>query len=820
MRGWRADTAFSRLFWLLLALITSLAGVAWAGRALAGAPGGAARVIIDSVLFDGYAYDDADEAARLVNTGSELVDLGNWRLSDGTTSAAIPAGTLLAPGEGLWLARDAAAFTFQFGHAPDLVLAPWPGFSNAGDEVVLLDAGGDPVDGLVYLTGNTAQPGWLGPSIAPYRVAGVFAQEGQILFRRRDEASGMAVTDTDTAADWAQSVGDPISGRKVRYPGWEADRFAAPVVITATAALTVAVAPDNAYDVLVSALDLARSSIHLSSLTLEHVGIGEALARAARRGVAVEVLLEGGPPGGLSDQERYVCGRIEAADGACWFMVSDDGRRVYNRYRYLHAKYVVIDGRVSAVSSENFSPDSFPDDAKADGTWGRRGVVLLTDGPEVAALLEAIFADDLDTTHADLARWSAADPVYGAPPPGFVPITASGGVTYTVRFLQPAVFYGTHRFEIIQSPENSLRRTDGLLGLVGQAGQGDALQVEQLAERPFWGATTSNPTADPNPRLEAYLGAARRGAQVDLLLDSFFDDDAAAVSNVAACAYANDVARRERLPLHCYTGNPTGLGIHNKMVLARVGGRGYVHIGSINGTELSNKGNRELALQVQSDAAYAYLQRMFAGDVPNVSYVPVALGDFRGAASHVLISEIVYDTAGPDEAEFVELVNPTGSAVDLTGYALGDAVLPTDFEDMRHFPAGTILPPNGVIVVTVSAAAFRAEFGVAPQFEIVDSDPAVPDLIDDPAWGDPEALFRLGNTGDEVLLIRWDGLVDAVTYGDGYHPAVAGCALLAPPARTMERVPYWHDSDNCPADFRAWAFPSPGRLAQVGGRAE
>ena len=74
MRGWRADTAFSRLFWLLLALITSLAGVAWAGRALAGAPGGAARVIIDSVLFDGYAYDDADEAARLVNTGSELDD--------------------------------------------------------------------------------------------------------------------------------------------------------------------------------------------------------------------------------------------------------------------------------------------------------------------------------------------------------------------------------------------------------------------------------------------------------------------------------------------------------------------------------------------------------------------------------------------------------------------------------------------------------------------------------------------------------------------------------------------------------------------------
>jgi len=526
----------------------------------------------------------------------------------------------------------------------------------------------------------------------------------------------------------------------------------------------------------------------------------------------VVALLEGAPPGGLSDQERFVCGLLESAGGACWFMASDDTRRVHSRYRYLHAKYLVIDSLVSAVSSENFSPDSFPDDDKADGTWGRRGVVLLTDAPGVAALLNEIFADDLDAAHPDLVRWAAADPVFGAPPPGFVPVTASGGVTYTVRFPQPAVFYGTHRFEIIQSPENSLRRRDGLLGLVTRAGEGDTLLVEQLSERPFWGPTTSNPVADPNPRLEAYLDAARRGASVNLMLDSFFDESSSAVSNAATCAYVNDVGRREGLPVRCLTGNPTGLGIHNKMVLARVAGRGYIHIGSLNGTELSHKGNRELVLQVQSDAAYAYLARLFAGDVPNVVYAPLTLGRFQGAPGRVLISEIVYDTPGPDAAEFVELVNPTGATVDLTGYALGDAVFPADFEDMRHFPDGTLLPPGGVAVVTISAAAFRAEFGVAPQFEMIDSDPAVPDMIDDPAWGDPEALFQLGNSGDEVLLIRWDGLVDVVTYGDGYHPAVAGCALLTPPARSLERIPYWRDTDSCPADFRAWAFPSPGRL--------
>ena len=801
---------------LALSLGVALAVVAatlWAG-ALAGASAAPApTILIDSVLYDGYALDDADEAVRLVNAGATTVDLSGWRLGDGASEATLPGGAALAPGAALWLARDAATFRFQFGHDADLQLSPWPGYSNSGDEVVLRDAAGATVDALVYAAGDTARDGWFGPALAPYRVVSVFAAEGQLLFRRRDEATGLPIADSDTAADWAQMTADPIAGRKVRYPGWSADRFAAPAVITATATLTVAVAPDNAYAAVVGLIDGAKSSIRLASLTLENVGVGQALARAARRGVAVTALLEGAPPGGLGDQARYVCELIEAASGSCWFMAGDEARGVHSRYRYLHAKYLVIDDRLAAVSSENFSPDSLPDDDKRDGTWGRRGVVLITDARAVAAHLAAVFADDLDAAHADLRRWTAADPVYGAPPPGFVPITSSGGVTYTVRFPQPVAFFGTYRFEIGQSPENSLRAGDGLVGLFGRAGQGDTLLLEQLNERPHWGATNSNAAADPNPRLEAAVDAARRGADVSLLLDSFFDDAGSAVGNAATCAYVTQLAGREGLRLRCQTGNPTGLGIHNKMALAQIDGRGFVHVGSLNGTEVSHKANRELTLSVQSDAAYAYLARLFAGDAPRTTYLPLALSGFDGAADHLLISELVYDPPGPDEAEFVELVNPTGAPIDLTGYALGDAVSALDFEDMRHFPPGVVVPPGGVVVVALSAAAFQAEFGVVPQFEIVDSDPGVPDLIDDPAWGDPAALFQLGNSGDEVVLIRWDGLVDVVTYGAGYHAGVVGCGLLVMPARTLERRPYWRDRDSCPADFRAWAFPSPGTPA-------
>lgn len=813
MRAWRDGfKSGARPLLLLLGPLAGLFAAFLCVNALSVASG-PSPVLIDSVLYDGYALNDADEAVRLVNVGDTAADVGGWRLSDGGSSTAVlPAGTVLPPGGALWLTGDAAAFRAQFGHDADLTLAPWPGFANAGDEVILIDASGATADVLVYSGGDTTTLGWIGAAVESYRVASVFAAEGQILYRQRDQADGSPVPDTDSAADWAQSPDDPINGRKVRYPGWEGDRFFFPAALTTTAALTVAVAPDNAYVTLANAIDNADHSIRLASLTLENVTFAERLAAAARRGVAVTVLLEGGPPGGITDQERFVCRAIEEAGGACWFMIADEDRRVHDRYRFMHAKYMIIDERIAIVGSENFSPDSLPDDDKADGTWGRRGVFLMTDAPAVAAHLAAVFADDLDTAHADVLRWSAADPVYGAPPPGYVPDTVGGGITYTVRFPTPATFHGEFAFELLQAPDNALRDRDGLLGLPARAGAGDRVLVQQLSERPYWGATTANETTDPNPRLEAYIAAARRGAAVYLLLDSFFDEPDSPVSNAATCAYVNEIARSESLRLDCALGNPTGLGIHNKMVLARVGGRGYVHVGSINGTELSNKGNREVALQVQSDAAYAYLAALFDGDTSQAVYVPLAAANFRGAADRVLISEVVYDTPGPDEAEFVELVNPTGAPISLAGYALGDAVYSTDFEDMRLFPPDTVIAAHGTLVVTLSAVAFRDVFGVEPDLEIVDSDPAVPDMIDEPGWGDPAALFQLGNAGDEVVLRRWDGAVDVITYGEGFHSAVVGCGLLAPPARTLERIPYWTDTDVCPADFRAWAFPSPDRL--------
>jgi len=92
------------------------------------------------------------------------------------------------------------------------------------------------------------------------------------------------------------------------------------------------------------------------------------------------------------------------------------------------------------------------------------------------------------------------------------------------------------------------------------AGGGGRVLVEQLYEYKYWGPTSSNPITDPNPRLEAYIAAARRGAAVRLLLDSAFNDVNDPRGNSATCAYVNALAASEQINIQCLIGNPTGTG--------------------------------------------------------------------------------------------------------------------------------------------------------------------------------------------------------------------------------------------------------------------
>jgi cardiolipin synthase len=629
-----------RLHWVLAALLLAGLLLAAPGRSSgidlppvaylplvgSGFSGVAPQPLISALYYDTYASGEPDEAFQLYNPASVPLQLEGWQLSNGVRSLTFPEGLSLPARGKLWCSRQAAAFSRSFGatpgceyaedsdpEVPNLTGAAWQ-FANSGGRLTLVDPTGMYSDTLVYEEGSSDGAEWTGPAVWPYRPTNSFGQEGQILYRKLDQASGLPVPDTDTAADWASDPSDAIDGRKAQYPGWDLERFFLPHVVIETGSLQVLVSPDNAFPALKALLEGAEQSIRYEGYTFDNAPLADVVAARARSGVEVEMLLEGGPPGGVTDQQRWVVQQIAGAGGRVYYMRSDAESAIQDRYMYQHAKFWVLDGKTAIVSTENPSASSFPDDDKADGTFGQRGVILVTGVSSVVAeLIEVMQADIAPGIHLDVWPWAPADPVLGAPPPGFTPSYTSGGTLYGLRKPDPLSTEGVFTFQLLHSPEQSLRDRDSLLGLIDSAGPGDVVLVEQLYEQTYWGPESSNVEADPNPRLQAYIDAARRGATVRVLLDAFRDNANldSPRSNLRTVEYLRALAGLEGLDLDARRANSTGEGIHNKMILAQIGGQGWVVAGSLNGGEVSAKLNREMSLMVASSEAYAYLADVF-----------------------------------------------------------------------------------------------------------------------------------------------------------------------------------------------------------------
>ena len=113
----------------------------------------------------------------------------------------------------------------------------------------------------------------------------------------------------------------------------------------------------------------------------------------------------------------------------------------------------------------------------------------------------------------------------------------------------------------------------------------------------------------------------------------------------------------------------------------------------------------------------------------------------HAAAGDLVITEIMYNPLSDDDNhEYIELFNPTGSAINLTGMSWGDGINGT-------FASGSI-PAGGYAVVSPDAAATQAHYGVTPIATYTG---------------------KLSNGGEAVTLLDTDGQteVDAVDYDDG-----------------------------------------------------
>ena len=598
---------------------------------VAGPPGG--QLLIAAAHIDSAISGEGDEAILLWNVGDGVQPLGGWRLATSSRSATFPVTSTLQlqPGARLWCTADGQLFSYSFGESAPCVwgdgtasatgtvvrLTGDLALTNGGGRIQLFNARNQLVDSLLYGAESEPVAGWHGVAAQLY-TRGDIPSSGQIWQRKRAPLTGLPV-DSDQATDWGGDLADLAWGRQARLPGWQGwddNSLARPATGVAQATVTVAVGPEGLYQPLADLFNGATASIDLSLYTFEQVELANILAAAAARGVQLRLLLEGSPPGGISDLQKWCVATMVAGGGQVRYLATTaDAPNGYRpRYRFLHAKYGIIDGRQSFNGTENVSYNAMPLPSTIP-VGGRRGFYLLTDAAPVISALQRLFAIDwAPERFYDLQPFDPTHAKYGGPPPDF---TFPAVETYTVNaspFGQAVTVSGLANFQIVSAPENTIRPDTGLAQLLAQAGAGDEIMTVQLYEHKYWGDGVSNPIADPNPRLAALIAAARRGARVRLLLDRFFDDEGALRSNRATVAYVNAIAGAEGLDLGARLGNPTQGGIHAKVLLIRVGAAHWSAVGSLNGSEVSHKLNREVVLLTDLVGVYTRLAEVFAWD--------------------------------------------------------------------------------------------------------------------------------------------------------------------------------------------------------------
>ncbi|PIV81975.1 hypothetical protein COW53_01420 [bacterium CG17_big_fil_post_rev_8_21_14_2_50_64_8] len=180
--------------------------------------------------------------------------------------------------------------------------------------------------------------------------------------------------------------------------------------------------------------------------------------------------------------------------------------------------------------------------------------------------------------------------------------------------------------------------------------------------------------------------------------------------------------------------------------------------------------------------------------------MPLAGSAVAAVADHVLLAEIqtikADDSRRPLSAEFIEIVNPTAAAIDLSDYYLTDAIFASSqqfywriaegnpssntagggaFGDFHaRFPDGYSIAAGDTVVIAVQggSATYQTAYGKLPDLEIYE-DGSAPDAVPEMREAFPGGINAgLGTTNsnspalsdgyESLVLYHWDGTSDLV----------------------------------------------------------
>jgi len=528
-----------------------------------------------------------DEYIILYNPSSTPQDLTGYYLTTkpDQTQAVQPKimfsdGMHLASHTRLILTQNASSFTTETEQHPDyeydsdsqpdipqLQTYKTSSLSNTGGALALKDSANTTLDLVLYGNTTTTSTGWLGDPIN---------DTGTGVILRRNTFNDVPV-DTDTRHDWEHQ----------RCYGIGQSEFP-PTTYTFDGELTVFCSPDNSYTTIIDELQNATTSVYINMYEFTHPLLYQELLNLHQRGVTVLLLLDGAPVGGISTDEHYIITHLEQAGIHIRLLQNNETKQAYTRYRFDHAKYLIIDNQTVIVESCNWALTGVP----VNTTYGNREWGVVIRNPDVSHYFCTVFFDDWDPDHRDSVLPDHTD--FSVPSTYTLDSTIPRG-RYNPRFSSQTI-QGHFSLIPVFSPDTSQQLiTDALTSAQ------HSILVAQLSISQDWGDIT-------NPFVYHLTEKAREGLDVKVLMNYNPEYKSTLASLDTLKQYLENAGVHVK---YLYTNWSVFTNLHTKGIVID---NQTVLVSSINWNENSVQNNREAGVLITNQQAASYFSSIFYAD--------------------------------------------------------------------------------------------------------------------------------------------------------------------------------------------------------------
>ena len=442
--------------------------------------------------------------------------------------------------------------------------------------------------------------------------------------------------------------------------------------------------------------------------------ISKALVDAKNRGVDVRVIIDDDPDNKLI--YNYLVGNGVP-------VINDSS--LNDPIHIMHDKFMVIDGDKVIVATANFGASEF---------YGNNDTAMYIESKAVAYFYEKEF----------LQMWNNGNGRFGIQKTedySFIAFTTYSGRTIV--------------FEGYFSPQN--------YGVMGRIPETIAGYINRAESSVYFSSYIFTTSWWVTPIYNAIVNAYSNGKTVK----GVFDEELNVDTPGKRLYWFIDDNILVAIDNHPYKMHAKLFVIDNKIAI----------IGSWNPTKTATKVHDENILIIRDPNTIEGFAKQIADYILSMYNSNIFVkSPYRYKPTHLVIAKVMFkpDNSGSPDKEWVQIYNPTSETIDLTNYLIGDAenLLEGDNEGMYKFPEGARIEPGRSVFIAYSATVFYEVYGFKPDYEIIDSDPDVPDLIpfDESKF---TGSWNLDDSGDEVLLVYNDDgylrVVDAVWYGSSSY---------------------------------------------------